>query len=86
MFSRFTTCNRVNTVIAVITRDAFLYPCEVGADLQLGQRLSDVAAQLGRGGVRLLVVTARVVEGAVDADPHQAQVEVKLPRRLPEDP
>lgn len=61
------------------------HPGEVGADLQLRQRLADVAAQLGRGGVRLLVVAARVVEGALDAGPDQAQVEVELPRSLLED-
>lgn len=56
-----------------------LYPCEVGADLQLRQRLADVSAQLCSGGVWLLVVTARVVEGAVDTGPNQAQVEVEFP-------
>lgn len=58
------------------------HPGEVGADVQLRQRLADVAAQLGGGGVRLLVVAARVVERALDAGPDQAQVEAELPRSL----
>lgn len=58
------------------------HPCEVCADLQLRQRLSDVAAQLCSGGVRLLVVTAGVTEGAVDAGPDQAQVEAQFPGSL----
>lgn len=62
-----------------------LYPCEVGADLQLRQRLADVSAQLCSGGVWLLVVTARVVEGAVDTGPNQAQVEVEFPCSFLED-
>lgn len=62
-----------------------LYPCEVGADLQLGQWLADVAAQLGRGGVWLLVMTAWVVEGAVDTGPDQVQVKVEFPCCLLED-
>lgn len=61
------------------------YPREVGADLQLRQRLPDVAAQLGRRGVWLLVVTARVVEGAVYTGPDQAQVKVEFPCSLLED-
>lgn len=61
------------------------HPCEVCADLQLRQRLSDVAAQLRGGGVRLLVVTAGVAERAVDAGPHQAQVEAQFPSSLLED-
>lgn len=61
------------------------HPCEVGADVQLRQRLSDVAAQLCSGGVRLLVVTARVTEGAADAGPDQAQVEAQFPSSLVED-
>lgn len=58
------------------------HPGEVGADVQLRQRLADVAAQLGGGGVRLLVVAARVVERALDAGADQAQVEGELPRSL----
>lgn len=61
------------------------HPCEVGADLQLRQRLSDVAAQLRGGGVRLLVVAGGVAEGAVDAGPDQAQVEAEFPSSLLED-
>lgn len=61
------------------------HPCEVCADLQLRQRLSDVVAQLCGGGVWLLVVTARVTEGAVDAGPDQAQVEAEFPSSLLED-
>lgn len=55
---------------------------EVGADVQLRQRLADVAAQLGGGGVRLLVVAARVVERALDAGADQTQVEVEPPGSL----
>lgn len=61
------------------------HPCKVCADLQLRQRLPDVAAQLSSGGVRLLVVTAGVTEGAVDAGPDQAQVEAEFPSSLLED-
>lgn len=66
-------------------RVVLTHPCEVCADLQLRQRLSDVAAQLCSGGVWLLVVTARVTEGAVDAGPDQAQVEAQFPSSLLED-
>lgn len=54
------------------------YPGEIGSDVQPGQRLADVVAQLGRGGVRVFVVAAGVVEGAVDPAAHLAQVEVQL--------
>lgn len=56
-----------------------LYPGEVGADLQLGQRAADVVAQLGRGGVRVFVPAAGVVERAVDPAADLAQVEVQSP-------
>lgn len=58
------------------------HPGEVGADVQLRQRLADIAAQLGGGGIRLLIVAAWVVERALDAGPDQAQVEIKLPCSL----
>lgn len=61
------------------------HACKVCTDLQLRQRLSDVAAQLCSGGVRLLVVTAGVAEGAVDAGPDQAQVEAQFPSSILED-
>lgn len=61
------------------------HACKVCTDLQLRQRLSDVAAQLCSGGVRLLVVAAGVAEGAVDAGPDQAQVEAQFPRSVLED-
>lgn len=55
-----------------------LYPGEIGTDVQPGQRLADAVAQLGRGGVRVFVVTAGVVEGAVDPAADLAQVEVEF--------
>lgn len=75
---RLYPCSRMCAVVVT-------HPCEVCTDLQLRQRLPDVAAQLCSGGVRLLVVTPRVAEGAVNAGPHQAQVEAELPGSLLED-
>lgn len=61
------------------------YPREVGTDLQLRQWLPDVAAQLGRRGVWVLIVTARVIQSAVDTGPDQTQVKVEFPCSLLED-
>lgn len=58
------------------------YPGEVGADVELCQGDADGATELGGGGVRVLVAAARVVEGSIEAEAHQAQVEVELPCRL----